>query len=161
MCDKVRRRIENLKLILVGKGKNVQSCRDLSTSLQCDDRILFIENCDSPESYIAASDLCFLLSNTEIHGEGISNAIIEYMALAKPVIASDCGGNNEIIDEGETGFLVRNNDCTTIVELTRKLLTNKALIREMGQKGKAKIVQSFTIERMISAYIDLYEEITS
>ncbi len=151
---------KNIKLVLVGKGKNAASCKELSLALGCGDKILFLENCDNPEPYIAASDLCFLLTNIKIHGEGISNAIIEYMALGKPVIASDCGGNDEIIDDGKTGFLVPQNDSSRVIELIKQLLADKDLSNEIGRKGRFKISQSFTIEKMVSAYVKLYGEIS-
>ena len=51
-------------------------------------------------------DICLLSTFTE----GISNSIMEYMALGKPVIATDGGGTKEIVDDGETGFLIGQSD---------------------------------------------------
>ena len=152
---------ENIKLVLVGKGKNIEKCERYATSVGCRKQIIFVNNCDSPESYIAASDICLLLSNTSIHGEGISNAIIEYMALGKPVIASDSGGNKEIVNDGHTGFLIRDNNEMQLVELINKLLNDKQQSREMGKAGKQSIKGSFSIEKMVTSYKELYESLVN
>ena len=151
---------KNIRLVLVGKGKNATSCKELSLALSCGDKVLFLENCDNPEPYIAASDLCFLFTNTKIHGEGISNAIIDYMALGKPVIASDCGGNDEIIEDGKTGFLVPENDSLRVIDIIKQLLDDKNWSNEIGRRSRFKISQSFTVEKMVSAYVKLYGEIS-
>ena len=44
-------------------------------------------------------DIGILATQQEIHGEGISNAVMEYMALQKPIIVTDCGGNRELVEE--------------------------------------------------------------
>ena len=58
------------------------------------------------ESIINISNICVLTTNVKIHGEGISNSILEYMAMGKPVIASCGGGTNEIVEDAVTGFLI-------------------------------------------------------
>lgn len=107
------------------------------------------------ESYINAMDICVLSTFTE----GISNSILEYMALMKPVVASSGGGTNEIIEDGKTGFLVRQSDSNELAEKINILLSNEQLRIKMGLAGKTSVQNNFSIEKMVSSYITLYKNL--
>ena len=64
------------------------------------------------ESLISAMDICVLSTFTE----GISNSILEYMALEKPVIATAGGGTNEIVIDNKTGFLIKQSNPEELAE---------------------------------------------
>ena len=98
-----------------------------------------------------------ILTSTE--GEGTSNAIMEYMALGKPVVATDCGGNAELIVEGETGYLIGNADEAALRDRVERILENDALARRMGEAGTRRIEQSFGLNRMTKAYVTLYRDL--
>jgi glycosyltransferase involved in cell wall biosynthesis len=100
-----------------------------------------------------------LTSNTDTHGEGISNAIMEYMALGKPVVATDCGGNSELIVEGETGYLIANRDTAGLIKRIEKLLDDTLLTLRMGEAGRRRISDAFSQERMTAAYAALYRDV--
>lgn len=111
------------------------------------------------EPIIASSDIGILFTNTDLHGEGISNSIIEYMALGKPVITTDTtGGSKEIIIEGETGFCTERNT-EKIIALISLLLNDAKLRVSMGEKGKERINSSFSIERMGKDFDFVYKEV--
>lgn len=119
-------------------------------------RILFLGRRSDVESIVSLFTVGVLTSNMEAHGEGISNAIMEYMALGKPVIATDCGGNGELVLEGETGYLIGNRGATALGDRLTVLLDNPALAREMGDRGRRRIGELFGLERMTRSYVDLY-----
>jgi glycosyltransferase involved in cell wall biosynthesis len=131
--NRIRKRIidEQIKnVILTGKQKNV-------------------------ERIIAASDVGILCT----YSEGISNSIIESMALGKPVISTDIsGGSKELIIEGETGYCVERN-ITKIVALIEFLLNNSEIRVSMGEKGKQRIESHFSVERMGEEFKLLYNEV--
>jgi glycosyltransferase involved in cell wall biosynthesis len=105
------------------------------------------------ESIIAASDVGLLCT----YSEGISNFIIECMALQKPVISTDItGASKEIILEGKTGYCIRRN-ANEIVILINSLLDNESLRTSMGKTGKERIYEHFSIERMGKEFELLYE----
>jgi len=106
------------------------------------------------ESYINVMDICVLSTFTE----GISNSILEYMALAKPVIASFGGGTNEIVDNGNTGFLVKGSDEKALSEKINLLLNNNVLRSRMGKNGQERVRQMFTIDSMVSKYLTFYKK---
>ena len=105
------------------------------------------------EEIIAASDIGLLCTKSE----GISNAVIEYMALGKPVIVTDTnGGSREIVINGETGFCVERN-AHRVVELLIKLLHDGEMRKTMGDKGAERIKTHFSLEKMGEEFVSLYK----
>ncbi len=109
----------------------------------------------NPEAYMNAMDICVLSTFTE----GISNAIMEYMALSKPVIATDGGGTKEIVDDGNTGFLVSQTNPSMIAAKLEFLLDDAGLRTRMGESGKKRVEDTFSIELMTKRYLDLYQQL--
>lgn len=105
------------------------------------------------ESYINVMDICVLATYTE----GISNSIMEYMALGKPVIATSGGGTNEILLDNETGFLISHSKPEELAEKAEILLYDDKLRQRMGQAGKKRIKEKFSIDNMVNKFIDLYK----
>ncbi len=104
------------------------------------------------EQIIAASDVGLLCT----FSEGISNSIIEYMALGKPVIVTDLkGGSKELVINGETGFCTE-RDILKVVDLINELIDDQVLRNSMGKKGKERITRFFSIKRMGEEFVDLY-----
>ncbi len=107
------------------------------------------------ESIIAASDIGLLCT----YSEGISNSIIEYMGLGKPVITTDqIGGSKEIVINGETGFIIDRN-ADEIVNSINILLDNKELRDSMGAKGRDIIKSKFSIDRMGEEFENVYNQV--
>ena len=109
------------------------------------------------EPIVASSDIGILCTKSE----GMSNSIIEYMALGKPVIATDMiGGSRELITNGITGYCTE-RDSGQVVELLNKLLDDNELRSTMGRKGMERIRNNFSIERMGEEFRALYNEVLS
>lgn len=125
------------------------------------DRILFPGMLHQVESVINVFDIGVLCTNSKVHGEGISNSILEYMVLGKPVVATEGGGTNEIVVDGKTGFLIPPNDPKALVEKMNYLLDNPKIAKEMGRKGKARVYELFSLERMERDYLEIYEKLTA
>jgi len=94
--------------------------------------------------------------NSRLHGEGISNAITECMALGKPIVATNDGGTPELVLEGQTGFLVPSHDAGALTDRVLKLLHNAELVNEFGMKGRRLIETAFSLDTMTDAYVRLY-----
>ena len=125
------------KLILVGRDRGTLNYnRSVVEKLGLAKSVIFITNTSHPEPFIAGSDAWVLLSP---FGEGFSNVIIEYMALVKPVLATDCGGNREIIKHGVNGYLLQDGNTTEISEKVAFLFSNLKQAKEMGRRGKGLV----------------------
>jgi glycosyltransferase involved in cell wall biosynthesis len=93
--------------------------------------------------------------------EGISNSVLEYMALGKPVVATSGGGTNEIVTDNETGFLVSPSNPKELADRLQVLLNDSKLCTKMGQSGKMRIHEIFSIEKMTGKYISEYKKLLS
>ena len=109
------------------------------------------------ESLINVMDIGVLSTFTE----GVSNSILEYMALEKPVVATFGGGTNEIVIDNETGFLINPSNPEELADKLGILLNNADLRTNMGLAGKKRIINEFSVEKMVRNYTDLYKMILS
>ncbi len=154
----VKNEFPGVKLVLIGRGRFLNNCIDLSNELNLYSNIKFITDTNNPGPYIKGSQVCILISPG---GEGISNSILEYMALGKPVIASDIGGNRELICNKKTGFLIKDHSQDTISEAILHLLRKPAMSKEIGSAGKKFVEERFKAQRMVNDYIKLYLKLDS
>lgn len=108
------------------------------------------------ERIVSASDIGILCTKSE----GISNSIIEYMALGKPVIATDMnGGSKELIQDGVTGFCTeRNSD--KVIGIINQLIDNPGMRISMGELGRERIKTRFSISMMADKFENLYKEVS-
>ena len=108
------------------------------------------------ESIVNSCDIGVLSTNAKTHGEGISNAILEYMALAKPTVVSIGGGTAEAIEDGKTGFLVPPASPENLAEKLTQLLDDPDLMREMGQAGLDRVSTVFALDKMTENFHKVY-----
>lgn len=122
------------------------------------DMIKFLGRREDVESIISTFDIG-VLTTQKVHREGMSNAIMEYMALGKPVIATRGGGTPELVVEEKTGFLLDQEDDKTLAELIETLLANRGLNLLLGGRGKDRLHDQFGLERMGRDYLELYSSL--
>jgi glycosyltransferase involved in cell wall biosynthesis len=147
------------KLYLVGHDYGtLNSVEAIINALELNDQISLVTDCSHPEPVIGACQVGILATNASEHGEGISNAILEYMALSKPVIASRNGGNAEVVVDQVTGFLVQPGSPAKISDKVKFLFKNPSVAQQMGQKGQNFVYEQFSLERMETEYVDLYKD---
>jgi glycosyltransferase involved in cell wall biosynthesis len=90
--------------------------------------------------------------------EGMPIALIEAQLAGVPVIATDVGSNSEVVDDQVTG-LVTKNSTDALVKAVRKFETHPSLIGTLGASGKVRSSKEFSVIKMISSHISLYQEI--
>lgn len=91
--------------------------------------------------------------------EGVPNTILEAMSCGLPIVATDVGGNSELIDDGVHGRLVRSKDCRQLAEVLLELMQSPSDRVRMGQAGRAKVLQQFDWELTKNHYLSLYDEL--
>jgi glycosyltransferase involved in cell wall biosynthesis len=91
--------------------------------------------------------------------EGISLTLLEAMAASLPVIATDVGGNREVVAHGETGFLVPPGSPEAIASATLALIDDPARALAMGRSGRKRVEHIFDLRVMVRRYEDLYLEL--
>ncbi len=141
--------------LAIGNGPNLEKIKN-SVPASSRDKIIFPGSLRDVESVINVFDIGVLSTNNDVHGEGISNSIMEYMALGKPVIATEGGGTNEILLDGKTGFLVPPKSSQILANKILELIENPGKAQQMGNAGRNRIDEHFNLEKMTSVYLQLY-----
>lgn len=144
----------NLIFILVGGGSELGKMKSLVPST-LSKKILFLGTRNDVESIISIFNVGVLST----HGEGISNSIIEYMALGKPVIATKGGGTNEIVRNKINGFLIDSGNSEDLKEKIKILMDNKEMAKIMGENGRKLIHEKFDVKIMADKYFRLYHSL--
>ena len=145
---------KDVTFLAIGNDTDSDICKGLIDK-QFSEYFRFLGRRSDIESLINSMDLCVLSS----FSEGLSNAVMEYMALGKPVIASSGGGTNELLVDNQTGFLVNQSDPEQLAVKMETLLRDEHLRNIMGSAGKQRIVKDFPIEKMVNKYIDIYNSL--
>lgn len=91
--------------------------------------------------------------------EGLPNVVLEAMACAVPVVATDVGGTREAVHDGVEGFLVPPRDPHAAAAALRTLWRDGELRERMGSAGRARVEAEFTIERQTDQWVELYERL--
>jgi len=155
--DIVLKKHPDLKLVLVGTDLGTLSeNQSLVAGLGIGHRVQFETQVTAPESIILGCKLAVLAST---QGEGTSNAILEYMALRRPVVATCCDGNRELLDSGSAGLLAEAFSPEAMADHMNTLLTCPELADRMGVYGRQKIERIFDLKWMIKAHLNLYKKI--
>jgi len=145
----------DVTFLAIGDGINLESCMK-SVPEKHKDRIIFTGKIRDVESLVQVMNIGVLAS---VHGEGISNSIMEYMSLGKPVVASDCGGNEELVVDGETGYLIQLGDFKELADRLISLLDNARQAEKMGRMGNECLKALFSLERMTQDFATLYQNL--
>jgi len=90
--------------------------------------------------------------------EGLSLSIMEAMASGKPVIITNIKGNNELVVDGRTGFLVAPNDYDELANRIVAVLKNKKLANNLGTSGRLRIKQNYNIQSYVEKIENIYDK---
>ncbi len=112
---------------------------------------------DNVSEFIRNAD-CVVLPTR--YGEGVPRSLLEAASMGKPIIASDNVGCREIVDHGLNGYLFKPGPESLIEALERFISMRAEARREMGRRGREKVLREFNIERVIDAYIGTIESLS-
>ena len=130
---RLARRGRAFVLRLVGTGELEVDVRARVRALGLADRVEFLGYRDDMPALVAGADVCVLPS----FKEGLPRAVIEAMAMARPVVATRVPGTREVVRHGETGFLVDPADVDGFAAALERLLFDPALRAQMGARARA------------------------
>ncbi|ACL66157.1 glycosyl transferase group 1 [Anaeromyxobacter dehalogenans 2CP-1] len=144
------------RLVLVGEGVRRPLLERLARRLGISDRCYFLgHRLDAPALLAQA-----VAGVSASYAEGISNAILESMAMRLPVVATRVGGTPEVVREGQNGFLVPPGAPAALARRILDLLRDPALRRRMGERGRRIVEEEFGLAQMRLSYDALYQELT-
>jgi sugar transferase (PEP-CTERM/EpsH1 system associated) len=145
---------ENKEVILmvVGTGPQEEKLKTLSEKLNIQDKVIFSGDREDVYPLYQCMDVYVLPSIAE----GISNTILEAMACGLPIVASNVGGNHELIDDGKTGFFFMAGDYKELAGRLSYYSGNNSLLIEHGSHGRIRAEKFFSLQMMVERYEKLY-----
>jgi glycosyltransferase involved in cell wall biosynthesis len=147
-----------VRATLLGDGPMRQAWRAAAPDLEADGTLSFPGRVDEILDHVADAHAGILLA-VPGWGEGISNSIMEYMAASLPVVATDSGGNPELVAVGETGLLVAPGDSEGLVAALRMLAGDRENAAAMGRAGRRRVETVFSVPTMIANATAIYAEV--
>lgn len=151
----VASRHPDVHLVLVGEGDRREHLLARARARRLERRVHLLGHRMDVPAILAGAEL--LISSS--HAEGLSNSVIEGMAAGLPVIATAVGGNPELVQEGETGFVVPPHAPAALGERLERLLVDPGMGTRLGEAGRAAVEARFPIERMARRFEALYDEV--
>lgn len=145
----------NLRLVIVGDGPERETLESFARDVGVTEQVCFLGHRDDALRWLELFDVFCLASSFE----GMSNSLMEAMACGKPVIASDIPANRELVVQSETGFLPKLADTVGFMQFLRRLIDEPGLAEQMGQAGRQRIQQFYSVQRMVDAYADVYRKL--
>lgn len=152
-AQKILQKNTDAHFVLAGEGELKEKLETLAKESKIENKTHFIGRCEKVPELLSVSYACVLTS----FAEGFSNAILEYMAAGKPVVATDVGGASEAIVEGETGFLVDSDDDENLASRLTELLENEEKAKQFGIKGSEIVRQKFSLDSQLRKTLELYK----
>lgn len=143
------------RLVMVGEGPERLSAVGVARQLGIAGKVRYLGNYDNIEQLLPCADV--ILQPSEHESFGL--VLLEAMACQVPVIGTDSGGVREVVEHGVTGYLCEVGDIDTMAARAIELLTNDAAARDMGRKGRQRVVEHFGREEIVDQYEDLYREL--
>lgn len=143
----------NLRLLIVGDGPEKDNCARLITEKGIAGKATLLGHRDDIPMITGISD-CFVLAS---RSEGLSCSIIEAMASGLPVVATNVGGNPELIAEGKSGYLVPVDDCGAMAQRMKALAQDEAKRKAFGKESRRIVEEDFSIDAMVGKYVAAYK----
>ena len=148
-------RNSEVSFLIVGDGSQRRELERLARDLGIESRVIFAGYRPDVVKMLAIMDVFVLPSLYE----RFPNAVLEAMAIAKPVVATRVGGTPEAVEDGVTGLLVPPRDPKALAEAIIALLQDRERAEAMGRAGRERVERYFSAERMVQETEALYEEL--
>jgi glycosyltransferase involved in cell wall biosynthesis len=140
-------------LAVVGRGDMRAALEKRTAGLGLGAHVTFTGYLENVRELLPIFDLIVVPSRYE----GLSLLVLEAMAWARPVIATQVGGNPEAIVDGESGLLTPPDDPPVLADACLRVMRDPAFAARLGEAARRRVQERFTLERMVAAYEDLYQ----
>ena len=142
-------------LVLVGGGPLAGQLERQAKELGLEGVVVFAGECADAREWLLRADV-FVLSSAI---EGMPNALMEAQLCGLPAVTTDAGGAGEVVVDGETGFVVPVGDEASFAAALQRLLEDPELRRRMGEAGRRRMLEEFSVERMVREIDQLFAEL--
>jgi sugar transferase (PEP-CTERM/EpsH1 system associated) len=143
------------RLVFAGDGPLKNELEGLTDNLGVKDKVSFLGFRDNVSDIMQAFDV-FVLSSLQ---EGISLSLLEAMALGRPTVVTNVGGNPEVVVDGITGLVCPPEDPEALASAITKIMKDRDAAGGMGESGRKRVEAQFDIDMMVDRYLALYQHI--
>jgi N-acetyl-alpha-D-glucosaminyl L-malate synthase BshA len=143
------------RLAMIGDGPDRSLAERFAREHGIANRVFFLGNVGNLEEIVGASDIFLLPSEAESFGM----AALEAMASSVPVIATRAGGLPEVVDDGETGFLLPVGDVEGMAARALEILSDRPLRVRMGAAAREVALDRFDENKIVPKYREMYERV--
>ncbi len=145
--------VPSVKFLFIGGGSEEHALREKTKVLGIEPHVVFAGFKKDIHRYYEIMDISILTS----FSEGLSLTLLESMSYGIPVVATQVGGNPEVVEEGKTGYLVPVKDNRILVDRIVRLLQDRNLRLLMGNEGRLRIERKFQLRDVANRYLEIYK----
>jgi glycosyltransferase involved in cell wall biosynthesis len=146
---------QRVRLMLVGDGSMKSAIENRISEAGIGPLVWMTGSRNDVSELMAALDVFVLPSKAE----GISNTILEAMATGLPVIATEVGGNSQLVLDGETGFIIPSEKPSLLAEKLYEYINKPELLESHAKAGRLRAEQQFSLQHMVNQYQTVYDEL--
>jgi glycosyltransferase involved in cell wall biosynthesis len=154
-ADLLKSARDDVHLLIIGEGPQRDRLYEYRGQIGISDRVHFLGARDDVPALLSHVD-CFWLGSGF---EGQSNGLMEAMSAGIPVVATDIAGNRDLVVSGKTGYLAEVGDAAEFARKTNQILDDDQLAEQLGQAGKQRMLDEFSVERMVDRHAQLYRDL--
>jgi glycosyltransferase involved in cell wall biosynthesis len=140
---------------VAGEGELQEALKQQAEAVGLGDRFRLQGGVSDVPGFLAGLDVAVLCS----HAEGMSNALLEYMAAGRPIVATAVGAAPNLIEDGVHGLLVPPGDAVRLAKAMGRLLGDRALARRLGESARRRALERYSRVAMVRRFEDFYERL--
>lgn len=140
--------------LILGEGPQRAELESAVSRLGLIDQVSFVGFQSLPLAWVQVMDVCVLCSSKE----GLPRVVLEAMLAGRPVVGSDVTGTRELVVHEQTGLLYTYGDVAALTASLRRLLTDAELRRSMGEAGRRRVAERYSIEAYVAGVMQVLDE---
>jgi len=144
-------------LTIVGSGPDETILKKMAHDLGIQDRVSFKGRQENVLGELHDTDIFVLPSLSE----GMSNVLLEAMACGLPVVATNVGGNSDLIQDGHNGLLIPPRDSISLTKALLELIENEELAQRLGKQARVTVEEHYAMNHIVDSYRELYRQLVS
>lgn len=146
-----------VEFLIAGNGPDERRLREIARTLGITKQVTFITNLTDFGAAVRAMDIFCLPSIIQ----GLGTIMLEAMAMARPVVATEVGGVTKVVTDGVTALLVPPADVKRLAERMREYLDNPLRAKQIGRQGRNLVIRDFSADRMANETVRVYQRVLS
>lgn len=157
VAKRLRETFPRLRFDVAGDGPQRDELQSLHAQLGLGDSFRFRGSVSDVPAFLRSIDIAVLPS----HSEGLSNAMLEYMAAGRAIVATDVGANRQLIDSGRNGYLVPAGDDAALAAAITRLLNEPLRAAAFGSAARRHVQAHFSLQTLACRFQNLYQQLLS